>query len=951
MFNIVIEAYRWFFLRLADFVGLGWGIVALSFITSAAMMPLMKLVAGVVRREAEYQFVILPQLAEIRKRYSSDMDRNFHTQRLYARYGYSPLSAVKKVLPLFVQIPFLLLTYFMLKDTAELQGVSFLFLRDLGQPDGLLKFANVNLLPLAMTLVNLVTVVATPGFTRKDNVQAVSISLLFLLLLYTAPSALLLYWTLNNAITLFRTLVARRGEGARLLITRLRFWASYMQPRMIVSCVVSLLPKATRNFVILEICLFLPGLVAIFATMPDRLDVDVYSDVPMSVSVGFETVDESGGSQIVGETKQGCPIGSHTDPVSFYFADGVPAESLRIRFIGQNLSYDLKTVRLAKNLVLLYDCQVALDGNEARIVGRPSLSGFEIPDVKFAHAGVFASQIFLVLVAFVGCLLKKHRDTGLAWKESIALAVLGGVFLLVVLPGETILMNRDVMDFPLREIFLEMTGCFVVVAVILFAMLLLSSIAFGKAFHLVLLAILVYEYLQTGVLSIGAPSMDGNMDYYWSKTPMLVDFASIVMVGCIFLFLRKSIARRIVTLAVVMLALFGINITISLFSSEKSRPVDAQQSDCPWNMRRAQVAKNIAYSPVGNIIFLVLDSVQSDAAFDVIRADDRLRAEFPGFTAFNNHLGMHDNTHSGTIGMFTGKYHGKGMNVWELAKECYGKDSFVTAYLDDDYPTYLMPGIIGSYSNRIIKKVPPRKSLTAKSIYYRRVRPMNISLVDVIRLKVVPFFLKKWVLQITYLTAHGTDGTFEENSLFPEIVGNEVSREGKTSLLYIHTEGTHAPIRYDANGNRIWTNKDNYLGLCGETHYIMKSVGAYFSELKRRGIYDKSLIVLAADHGCCFDTVHNKILANAPTRAVPMLWIKPVGAVGDIVVCEEPTSHVKLVDLMKRVKDVDLSMPEMIEILRTSKRLFRSGTSDETFKDWYFDERGKLISREEYMRQ
>ena len=55
MFEIIIDAYRWFFLQLAGVVGLGWGIVALSFITSAAMMPLMKAAAGVVRRETEYQ--------------------------------------------------------------------------------------------------------------------------------------------------------------------------------------------------------------------------------------------------------------------------------------------------------------------------------------------------------------------------------------------------------------------------------------------------------------------------------------------------------------------------------------------------------------------------------------------------------------------------------------------------------------------------------------------------------------------------------------------------------------------------------------------------------------------------------------------------------------------------------------------------------------------------------
>jgi YidC/Oxa1 family membrane protein insertase len=221
MIEAIISVYRCFFLHLAGAVGLGWGIVLLSVICSALMIPLMRLVTGVVRREADYQSIIMPQLADIKARYASDVERHLHIQRLYRRYGYSPLSAVKKVLPLFVQIPFLLLTYFMLKDTVELRGVTFFFLKDLGRPDALLPMLSVNILPFAMTAVNIVTVFATPGFTPRDRTQAIGISLLFLLLLYTAPSALLLYWTLNNAITMARTLVSRRGEGARLLLSRM----------------------------------------------------------------------------------------------------------------------------------------------------------------------------------------------------------------------------------------------------------------------------------------------------------------------------------------------------------------------------------------------------------------------------------------------------------------------------------------------------------------------------------------------------------------------------------------------------------------------------------------------------------------------------------------------------------------------------------------------------------
>ncbi len=221
MLDAIVSAYRCLYLQLAGFVGLGWGIVLLSVICSILMIPLMRLVAGVVKREADYQAVIMPQLADIKARYASDVERHLHIQRLYRRYCYSPLSAVKKVLPLFVQIPFLLLTYFMLKDTAELHGVPFLFLKDLGRPDALFTTFNVNILPIVMTAVNIVTVFATPGFTSRDWTQAIGISLLFLFLLYTAPSALLLYWTLNNVITLFRTLVGGHRAGWKLLISRI----------------------------------------------------------------------------------------------------------------------------------------------------------------------------------------------------------------------------------------------------------------------------------------------------------------------------------------------------------------------------------------------------------------------------------------------------------------------------------------------------------------------------------------------------------------------------------------------------------------------------------------------------------------------------------------------------------------------------------------------------------
>lgn len=206
----------------------------------------------------------------------------------------------------------------------------------------------------------------------------------------------------------------------------------------------------------------------------------------------------------------------------------------------------------------------------------------------------------------------------------------------------------------------------------------------------------------------------------------------------------------------------------------------------------------------------------------------------------------------------------------------------------------------------------------------------------------VAFFLKKWDIQVMYLGSVVSDGTFEEHSLYPELAKRPVGDEARTALFYIHTEGTHAPIRYDEFGNRLWSDKDHYRGLCGETHYILKSVAAYLDDLKRLGVYDNSMIIVTADHGCCFDTPQLPKLKNIPTRAVPMLWIKPIGSHGDLQTTEVATSHAKIAGLVRRAQTENLTFEDCISELHTSIRRFR--VDYDGFVDWYIDEEGRRIS-------
>jgi membrane protein insertase Oxa1/YidC/SpoIIIJ len=97
--------------------------------------------------------------------------------------------------------------YHFLAQPGLLDGMPFGRIDDLSKPDGLL--AGINLLPLLMTGINAISVL----YYVKDSGQrtrALALALGFLVLLYTSPAGLVLYWTMNNFWSLLRNMLVGR---------------------------------------------------------------------------------------------------------------------------------------------------------------------------------------------------------------------------------------------------------------------------------------------------------------------------------------------------------------------------------------------------------------------------------------------------------------------------------------------------------------------------------------------------------------------------------------------------------------------------------------------------------------------------------------------------------------------------------------------------------------------
>ncbi len=197
------------------------GLVLLAFVVRVVTKPLDKYASRSVAKQAEIESVLAAQVNAIKKKYSA-AQRHEAIKRLYARYSYRPIYAIRSLASLGVQLPFFIAAYFMITDFTQLSGSIVPVLGDLGKPDTLL-FSSIHLMPFIMTLVNILVLLTVPRFSRKGLIQGLFISLMFLVLLYESPLALLIYWTTNNLLSLISNVASILKNKFKLRKSKFRF--------------------------------------------------------------------------------------------------------------------------------------------------------------------------------------------------------------------------------------------------------------------------------------------------------------------------------------------------------------------------------------------------------------------------------------------------------------------------------------------------------------------------------------------------------------------------------------------------------------------------------------------------------------------------------------------------------------------------------------------------------
>ena len=192
----------------------GLGIIVLTILMKLILWPLT---AKATRSQKKMQALQEPMAALREKHKGSPQKLNQEMMKFYKEHKVNPFAGCW---PIMIQIPIFLGMFWMLRSAAELYGQEFLWAKDLSEQDQITEVFgfSANLLPILMVVTQWFQMKLTPMQLGPQMSEAQRINakmmrfmpFMFLIFLYFFSSALVLYWTVQNLMTILQTLITKR---------------------------------------------------------------------------------------------------------------------------------------------------------------------------------------------------------------------------------------------------------------------------------------------------------------------------------------------------------------------------------------------------------------------------------------------------------------------------------------------------------------------------------------------------------------------------------------------------------------------------------------------------------------------------------------------------------------------------------------------------------------------
>lgn len=279
-----------------------------------------------------------------------------------------------------------------------------------------------------------------------------------------------------------------------------------------------------------------------------------------------------------------------------------------------------------------------------------------------------------------------------------------------------------------------------------------------------------------------------------------------------------------------------------------------------------------------NLLVLVLDSVDVDQFAQALAEDPDLSRRLEGFTWYRNAMGLSDPTKYGLPALLTGQAYTQPVDYAGFIAAAYADAPLYTMLAGDVWDARFFTD-----SRYVSLDAGVVDNLAREELAVNDPAGLTRDLLRLCAFRYAPHFLKPqlWMYSnvfLPYAQAQGepvyevTDPAFDAR-LREEGLEATVER----AFRLIHLTGMHPPYTMDADCQyqaQGVTAQEQMRG-------CLRLAEDYLEQLRALGVYDRSAVLILADHGT--ETVHR-----------PLLLLKRPGDTGEMAVNDAPVSYADL---------------------------------------------------------
>lgn len=837
-FTFIIKKLFLFGFSITDNYGLA--IILLSFAISALLLPIFIFIEKAKKKDDAIKQKMKPLFDEIKRCYKGQ-ERYYYLKTLNRQYNYSPTRALIPILSLLIQIPFFIAAYQFLENYEPLAGVGFLFIKNLNAPDAL--FGAINILPIAMTVVNLLTAYF---YTRNGDIaerkQMLVVAGVFLVLLFKLPSGLVLYWTMNNVFSFFRLFITNPDVFKK--DQKQKFHFNPNNEKLIVP------PKYFYPLFFGTIYFYLSGFFYFNGINNNLINISaILLIIVQSICL-------------------------------LYIINNLNKVSTFIRRISLALITILFAFQLLNAISFFLNKELIFNVLNLIFYIR------SISLVGFVSAGIIIQFLSLI---YYNTIHKIKIDKSI--KSNWLIYILSTSFILGLIffwnPLLIYSSSPETFDFPAINILHKNFTIFIILFLALIITYLFLPKKIKKIWLIFFVVIATVSFIYTTILPIKLGSLQvtrfteqdnlaAPLYFYFLEFLLLI----LVFKGVVYIFRKKLFIHATVLLLFLNVFLSGQSIynCVSTGFFFKTGEEFNQKSD------NKLITGEIAFSKDSkNIVYFLIDGFQGWFIKQIMKDNSELQDIYSGFIWYPNTISESNYTHSSLPVIYGGyDYNVNKMNADSLhtikEKNSFTSELFINKVHSKGY-TYT--GSHMAYSNidknnydcYIPKWHKQWKKLSNKidlgvynEIWYKRLYENAI-------FYSVPLFIKPKVYNNTQWLSYFRDSTknksdkisFKEYNrvrLLPHI---STTNTNKPNFIYIHSHFSHNPWNIISKNGIIINDVSPYQN----NQWFIEQFAEWIKWMKKQGVYDNTRIILFSDHGADWYSYEGETISESPLKKTP----------------------------------------------------------------------------------